>query len=153
LLRRRPYWQRRQAITRYEIYSLVLRQSAIKQQPLFPHSPFDHPKHGLQPSAVWIEWISSAFFIFPRLTPRPSALSFISGIVIRFCFFVAGILFPFHLLPPSGFPHPILATAEPKAQAGEFQIKYLLHNIAIEQFAQAGEKKMHSKNAHPPLLY
>jgi len=77
-----------------KFYSLVLRQSAIKQQSMFPHWPFDLPKHGVQPSVVWIEWMSSAFFIFPGLMPRASALFLISVIVIRFCFtFVAGIIF------------------------------------------------------------
>jgi len=50
----------------------------------------------VQPSASWILWISSAFFIFPALTPRRFALRFIWSIVIVFFFtFVAGILFSF----------------------------------------------------------
>jgi len=68
----------------HAIYNRVLRQSVIKQQSVFVHSPFDHPKHGVHPSAVWIAWIRSAFFIFPGLIPSFFAFVFISGIPIRF---------------------------------------------------------------------
>jgi hypothetical protein len=45
-------------------YSLILRQSPIKQQLVYGHLPlFDFPKQGVLPSAFWMEWISSAFFV------------------------------------------------------------------------------------------
>jgi hypothetical protein len=60
---------------------------------MFEHSPFDHPKHGVHPSAVWIAWIRSAFFILPGVIPSCFALLFISGIPIRLsATFVAAIL-------------------------------------------------------------
>ncbi len=86
---------RNRRLTRSDIslYNLVFRQSCIKQQSMFEHWPFDHPKQGVHPSAVCIAWIRSAFFILPGVIPRPFAFFFISGIPIRLCAtFVAAIL-------------------------------------------------------------
>lgn len=75
---------------------MTLRQSDIKQQSMFEHWPFDQPKQGLFPSACWMVRISSVFFAFPGVIPRPLAFSLIWGIVIDFCnTFVAGIFFSF----------------------------------------------------------
>ena len=63
---------------------------------MFEHWPFDQPKQGLFPSACWMVRISSVFFAFPGVIPRPLAFSLIWGIVIDFCnTFVAGIFFSF----------------------------------------------------------
>jgi hypothetical protein len=73
-------------------YGLVLRQSLIKQQSVFEHWPFERPKHGVYPSAIWMAWISSGFFIFPGFIPRDFAFVFISGIPKLFlATIVAGI--------------------------------------------------------------
>lgn len=71
------------------IYYLILRQSCIKQQSVYEHWPFDVPKQGVHPSAVWIQWISSVFFILPGFIPRPSAFFLILGISISIFFFAA----------------------------------------------------------------
>ncbi len=65
------------------IHTLILRQSFIKQQSVYGHSPLDVPKHGVHPSATWTAWISSGFFFLPGIIPRALAFSFTSGIVIR----------------------------------------------------------------------
>lgn len=88
------------------IYSLILKQLSIKQQSVYGHWPFAVPKQGVQPSATWIAWISSVFFIFPGVIPSPLAFILISGIPIRFfvarffATFVADI--PYLLLVFSG---------------------------------------------------
>jgi hypothetical protein len=47
----------------------------------------------MHPSAIWIAWTSSAFFILPGFNPSDLAFIRISGIPIRFSvFFVVGIL-------------------------------------------------------------
>ena len=66
------------------IYNLILRQSCIKQQSARSHWPFDFPKQGVQPSAIWIACISSVFFILPGVTPRALAFFLTSGILIHF---------------------------------------------------------------------
>jgi len=135
-------------------YSLVLRQSCIKQQSTFAHWPFDLPKHGVQPSAIWIQWIISAFFIFPGVTPSPLAFSFMSAIVILFGFtFVAGIFFLSLLsgarfTPTHGSPwnnqKPDLNSPDYQLSTNNYALKtqdYLFQYIPIEHFAQGGEKK------------
>jgi hypothetical protein len=65
----------------------------MKQQFVWMQRPFDLPKHGVYPSAFWIAWISSGFFMFPGANPRALAFAFISGMPIRFSAnFVEGIL-------------------------------------------------------------
>ena len=82
------------------IYGFIFRQSFIKQQSIYEHWPPDLPKHGVHPSAIWIECIRSAFFIFPGVIPSALAFVFISGIPNRFsAVFVNGIY-----LTPSNFP-------------------------------------------------
>ncbi len=61
-----------------------LRQSCLKQQSGYWHSPSELPKHCVQPSAAWIARISSAFFILPCFTPSDFAFSFIVETFISF---------------------------------------------------------------------
>ena len=56
----------------------------MKQHSIWGHWPPDLPKHGVQPSAVWIAWISSAFFIFPGVSPSDLAFVLSSGILMDF---------------------------------------------------------------------
>jgi hypothetical protein len=85
--------------TKEPVYSLTLRQSCMKQQSMFPHSPFDHPKQGVLPSVCWIAWISSAFFVFPGVMPRPLAFSLILDIFMDFVnTFTVDILFYLSIL-------------------------------------------------------
>jgi len=44
--------EKKNAYGRCRIYSLVFRQSFIKQQSVLEHWPFDRPKHGVFPSAI-----------------------------------------------------------------------------------------------------
>lgn len=62
---------------------LILRQSFMKQQSVWGQNPFEWPKHGMQPSATWMAWMSSAFFILPGFSPRALAFILMSGKVIR----------------------------------------------------------------------
>lgn len=102
----------------------------------------------MQPSALWIEWISSAFFIFPGLMPRASALSFISVIVIRLCFtFVAGILFSFQFSFVELCPTPFSLLRNPNPGLNNPKLKLFMSVIFIEQFTQGGEKNL-LKNPH-----
>jgi hypothetical protein len=66
----------------------------------------DLPKHGVQPSATWIAWMSSGFFIFPGVIPSAFAFIRISGIPICFsAIFVVGILLsPLDLSGDSIYP-------------------------------------------------
>jgi hypothetical protein len=106
------------------IYSLVLKQSCIKQQSVYEHCPFEFPKQGVQPSAVWMEWISSAFFIFPGVMPRVPAFFLIPVIVIRFCFtFAAGIFSSFQFFLLSSFAPPCSGYCITKVPTEEIKAK------------------------------
>jgi hypothetical protein len=72
------------------IYSWILRQSPIKQQLVYWHLPlFDFPKQGVLPSAFWMEWISSVFFVLlPQFIPSAFAFCFISLIFISHPFVI-----------------------------------------------------------------
>jgi hypothetical protein len=73
-------------------YRLILRQSFMKQHSVWEQWPPDLPKHGVLPSAVWIAWMSPAFFIFPGVRPSDLAFALISGILRDFsAVFTAGI--------------------------------------------------------------
>jgi hypothetical protein len=85
--------ERENAGGRYRIYSLVFRQSFIKQQSIYGHCPFDLPKQGVFPSAVWMAWINSGFFIFPGSIPSSLAFIFISGMVMRLSATFVAVIF------------------------------------------------------------
>lgn len=79
-------------------YKPTLKQSCIKQQTVYSHWPPDFPKQGVKPSAIWIAWISSVFFILPGIIPRALAFFLISGIFRNFSNTFTGAIFLIPLL-------------------------------------------------------